>query len=71
MRTLRRVSHVSSNVFTFAPPTSRVDIYVFSGDMGGKYFAKSMTVRPAHEMAFEHWTYRFLHSQGKLCVYGD
>jgi hypothetical protein len=39
--------------------------------MGGKYFAKSMTVRPAHEMAFEHWTYRFLQSQGKLCVYGD
>jgi hypothetical protein len=50
---------------------TRVDIYGFSGDMGGKYFAKAMKVRPAHEMMFEHWTYRFLQSQGKLCVYGD
>ena len=30
-----------------------------------------MQVRAAHEMQFEHWTYRFLQSQGKLCVYGD
>ena len=50
---------------------TRVDIYGFSGDMGGKYFARSVKVRPAHEMMFEHWTYRYLESQGKLCVYGD
>ena len=50
---------------------TRVDLYGFSGDMGGKYFAKAVKVRPAHEMGFEHWTYRYLQSQGKLCVYGD
>jgi len=25
----------------------------------------------AHVMDFEHWTYRYLMSQGKVCVYGD
>lgn len=28
-------------------------------------------VMAAHVMDFEHWTYRYLMSQGKLCVYGD
>ena len=50
---------------------TRVDLYGFSGNMGGKYFATSQKVRPAHAMSFEHWTYRYLQSQGKLCVYGD
>ena len=49
----------------------RIDLYGFSADMGGKYFKRSEKVRPAHVMSFEHWTYRYLQSQGKLCVYGD
>jgi hypothetical protein len=28
-------------------------------------------VMAAHVMDFEHWTYRYLMSQGKVCVYGD
>ena len=50
---------------------TRVDLYGFSGDMGGKYFAKATKVRDAHSMGFEHWAYRYLQSQGRLCVYGD
>jgi len=50
---------------------TRIDVYGFSGNMGGKYFARRDKVRPAHLMAFEHWSYRYLMSKKKLCVYGD
>jgi hypothetical protein len=52
---------------------TRIDLYGFSGGMvpGGKYFAPREKVRPAHALDFEHWSYRWLMSQGKLCVYGD
>jgi hypothetical protein len=50
----------------------RVDVYGFSGNnRGGKYFAKNLEVRPAHNMPFEHWSLRYLQSKGKLCVYGE
>jgi len=50
---------------------TRIDLYGFSANMGGKYFKPSERVRPAHVMSFEHWTYRYMMSKGKLCVYGD
>ncbi|XRB18485.1 glycosyltransferase family 29 [Pseudoscourfieldia marina] len=50
---------------------TRVDLYGFSGQGGGKYFSKASKVRAAHDMPFEHWSFRFLMSKGKLCVYGD
>jgi len=50
----------------------RIDVYGFSGNnRGGKYFARKLEVRPAHNMPFEHWTMRYLMSKGKLCVYGE
>ncbi len=50
----------------------RIDVYGFSGNnRGGKYFARKLEVRPAHNMPFEHWTMRYLMSTGKLCVYGE
>ena len=51
---------------------TRVDLYGFGSRNGsGKYFKKSAKVRPAHMMAYEHWTFRYLMSKGKLCVYGE
>ncbi|QDZ19633.1 sialyltransferase [Chloropicon primus] len=51
---------------------TRVDLYGFgSRNSSGKYFKKSAKVRPAHMMAFEHWTFRYMMSKGKLCVYGE
>ena len=50
---------------------TRVDIYGFSSRPSGKYFEKGATVMPTHMMKFEHWVYRYLQSEGKLCVYGD
>ena len=51
---------------------TRVDLYGFgSRNSSGKYFKKSAKVRPAHMMSFEHWTFRFMMSKGKLCVYGE
>ncbi|CAL6379829.1 unnamed protein product [Bathycoccus prasinos] len=45
----------------------RIDVYGFSGNnRGGKYFARKLEVRPAHNMPFEHWTMRYLMSKGKL-----
>jgi len=48
---------------------TRVDLYGFSDDGGGKYFNKEKKVQSAHLMPFELWSYRYLQSQGKLCVY--
>jgi len=50
---------------------TRIDLYGFSGGMGGKYFAKNEKVSQAHAMAYEHWAYRYLMSEGRLCIYGD
>ena len=51
---------------------TRVDLYGFgSRNSSGKYFKKSAKVRPAHIMSFEHWTFRYMMSRGKLCVYGE
>ena len=50
----------------------RIDVYGFSGNnRGGKYFARKLEVRPAHNMPFEHWTSAPFDEHGKLCVYGE
>ncbi|KAK3252517.1 hypothetical protein CYMTET_38187 [Cymbomonas tetramitiformis] len=51
---------------------TRIDLYGFSSsEKGGKYFAKTEKVRPAHSLALEHWVNRYMMSKGRLCVYGD
>lgn len=51
---------------------TRVDLYGFgSRNSSGKYFKKSAKVRPAHMMAYEHWTFRYMMHKGKVCVYGE
>lgn len=52
---------------------TRVDMYGFSfqPDSSGKYFDKKKAVVSTHLTHFEHWAYRYLMQQGKLCVYGE
>jgi len=50
---------------------TRVDLYGFSSKPSGKYFERSFKVLDTHMMGFEHWVYRYLMSQGKMCVYGE
>ena len=49
----------------------RIDMYGFSGDMGGKYFKRQDKVLKAHVMSFEHYVWRVLMKHGLLCIYGD
>ena len=51
---------------------TRVDLYGFSSrPKSGKYFARNKKVSPTHKIQFEHWSYRYLMKQGKVCVYGE
>jgi hypothetical protein len=44
---------------------------LFASVQGADPRGLGLQVMAAHVMDFEHWTYRYLMKQGKLCVYGE